>query len=125
MEEGTEVWARYAGAENLESAQQYLEALDPELHRYIRDFVFGDVYADDTLDPKTRALITVAMLTALDQPLQLAAWTRHARNAGASEEELRALFRQAAVYAGFPRAWNGIATMKRALADFEPSAPGA
>ena len=36
--------------------------LDPELHRYIIDFVYGEVYAGDVLDAKTRALCTVAML---------------------------------------------------------------
>jgi 4-carboxymuconolactone decarboxylase len=113
--------ARYVGEENMQSGSAYLERLDPELHRYIVDFVFGEVYADDVLDPKTRALCTVAMLAALNQPFQLGAWVRNAHNTGATEEELRAVFRQAAVYAGFPSTWNALATMKTALERLDES----
>jgi 4-carboxymuconolactone decarboxylase len=120
-EPGRDVMARYVGEENMERGSAYLERLDPELHRYIVDFVFGEVYADDVLDPKTRALCTVAMLAALSQPFQLGAWVRNARNTGVTEEELRAVFRQAAVYAGFPSAWNALATMKAALERFDES----
>ena len=61
----------------------------------------------------------VPMLAALNQPFQLGAWVRNARNTGATEEELRAVFRQAAVYAGFPSAWNALATMKAAFERFD------
>ncbi len=118
-ESGRDVMARYVGEENMQRGSAYLERLDPGLHRYIVDFVFGEVYADEVLDPKTRALCTVAMLAALNQPLQLGAWVRNARNTGATEEELRAVFRQAAVYAGFPSAWNALATMTAALETFD------
>ena len=114
---GPEVMARFVGAENVERARAYLDQLDPELHRYIMDFVYGEVYAGDALDAKTRALCTVAMLACLDQQLQLGVYVRSARRQGASEDEIREVLRQVAVYAGFPSAWNALATMKRALAD--------
>jgi 4-carboxymuconolactone decarboxylase len=118
-EPGPEVMARFVGEENVESGREYLERLDPELHRYILDFVYGEVYAGDTLDPKTRALCTVAMLASLDHQLQLGVYVQAARRQGASEEEIREVLRQVAVYAGFPNAWNGLKTMKAALEDFD------
>jgi alkylhydroperoxidase/carboxymuconolactone decarboxylase family protein YurZ len=114
-EPGPEVMARFVGPENVDRGREYLESLDPDLHRYILDFVYGEVYAGDTLDPKTRALCTVAMLASLDQQLQLGVYVRAARRQGASEEEVREVLRQVAVYAGFPSAWNALATMKKAL----------
>jgi 4-carboxymuconolactone decarboxylase len=121
-EPGTEVMARFLGAENVDASHAYLEKLDPELHRYIMDFVYGEVYAGDTLDPKTRALCTVAMLACLGQQLQLGVYVRAARRQGASEPEIREVLRQVAVYAGFPHAWNALATMKSALRDSEQEA---
>jgi 4-carboxymuconolactone decarboxylase len=118
-EPGPEVMARFVGAENVEAGRSYLEQLDPELHRYIIDFVYGDVYSGEVLDPKTRALCTVAMLACLDQQLQLGVYVRAARRQGASEEEVREVLRQVSVYAGFPSAWNALATMRAALADFD------
>ena len=78
-EPGPEVMARFVGADNVDSGRSYLEHLDPELHRYIVDFVYGEVYAGDVLDPKTRALCTVAMLACLDRQLQLGVYVRAAR----------------------------------------------
>lgn len=118
-EPGPEVMARFVGAENVDRGRDYLERLDPELHRFIIDFVYGEVYAGDVLDAKTRALCTVAMLASLDQQLQLGVYVQAARRQGASEEEIREVLRQVAVYAGFPSAWNALATMKSALEGFD------
>jgi 4-carboxymuconolactone decarboxylase len=107
--------ARFVGSENVDAGRGYLEHLDPELHRYIIDFVYGEVYAGDVLDAKTRALCTVAMLAALGQQLQLGLYVRASRRQGATEEEIREVLRQVAVYAGFPSAWNALATMRKAL----------
>jgi len=119
LEVGLATMARFLGAAHVDGSRAYLEQLDPELHRYIIDFVYGEVYAGDVLDPKTRALCTVAMLACLGQQLQLGVYVRSARRLGASEEEIREVLRQVAVYAGFPSAWNAVATMKRALEDFD------
>jgi 4-carboxymuconolactone decarboxylase len=121
-EPGPEVMARFVGAENVERGREYLEQLDPELHRYIIDFVYGEVYAGDALDGRTRALCTVAMLAATDQQLQLGVYVRAARRQGASEEEIREVLRQVAVYAGFPNAWNALATMRSSLEGFDQEA---
>ena len=117
-EPGAEVMARFVGPENVDRGREYLEQLDPELHRYIMDFVYGEVYAGDSLDPKTRALCTVAMLASLGQQLQLGVYVRASRRQGATEEEIREVLRQVAVYAGFPAAWNALATMKQSLEGF-------
>jgi alkylhydroperoxidase/carboxymuconolactone decarboxylase family protein YurZ len=119
-EPGQVVMARFLGEENVERGTALLENLDPDFARYVNDFVYGEVYAGDTLDPKTRALCTVAMLACLDQQLQLGVYVRSAHRQGASEEEIREVLRQVAVYAGFPAAWNALATMRQTLAD----APG-
>jgi 4-carboxymuconolactone decarboxylase len=118
-EPGPEVMARFVGAENVDRGRDYLEQLDPELHRYIIDFVYGEIYSGDALDPKTRALCTVAMLAALGQQLQLGVYVQSSRRQGASEQEIREVLRQVAVYAGFPSAWNALATMKAALERFD------
>ena len=123
-EPGTDVAARFLGPDNVQLARDYLEALDPELHRYIMDFVYGEVYAGDVLDPKTRALCTVAMLGCLGEQRQLGVYVRVARRQGATEEEIREVLRQVAVYAGFPAAWNGLATMASALQDRDGAASG-
>jgi len=57
------------------------------------------------------------------QQLQLGVYVRSARRQGATEEEVREVLRQVAVYAGFPAAWDAMATMKAALEDFDEVTP--
>ena len=52
MSPGTDVMARFLGSENVDRGRDYLEQLDPELHRYIMDFVYGEVYAGDASRPQ-------------------------------------------------------------------------
>jgi 4-carboxymuconolactone decarboxylase len=120
---GLEMMALFTGAENVERGRAYLEELDPEFHRHVIEFVYGDIYAGEALDPKTRALCTVAMLASTGQQLQLGVYVRSARRQGASEEEVREVIRQVAVYAGFPAAWNALATMNAALKDYDEASP--
>ena len=110
-----EVMGRFLGEENVEASRSYLRSLDPKLEEHIIDFVYGKVYSGTGLDPKTRALVTVAMLGTLDQQLQLSVYIRAALRLGATEDEVRDVLRQVAVYAGFPVAWNGLATAANIL----------
>ena len=120
-----EVMGRFLGVENVDASREYLRGVDPKLEEHIVDFVYGQVYSGQALDPKTRALVTVAMLGTLDQQFQLSVYVESALRQGATEEEIREVLRQVAVYAGFPTAWNGLATAsdvftKRAAEDPEP-----
>ena len=107
------VMGTFLGSDNVDASREYLRSLDPKLEEHIIDFVYGKVYSGAGLDPKTRALVTVAMLGTLDQQFQLAVYIRSALRLGATEEEIRDLLRQVAVYAGFPVSWNGLDTAKK------------
>jgi 4-carboxymuconolactone decarboxylase len=108
-----QIAARYLGAEHVEGSRAYLRDIDPELDRYISEFVYGDVYAGPDLDPKTRTLCTVAMLATTGNQLQLSVYVGAALRNGATETEIREVLRQVAVYAGFPAAWNALATANK------------
>jgi alkylhydroperoxidase/carboxymuconolactone decarboxylase family protein YurZ len=54
----------------------------------------------------------------------LGVYVQAARRQGANEGEIREVLRQVAVYAGFPSAWNALATMKAALERFDEAQEG-
>ncbi len=86
-----------------------LEAVCPDLVRYIKEFPFGDIYSRSGLELKTRELITVAALTAMGNARpQLKSHIHGALNVGCSREEVMEVILQMAVYAGFPAALNGM-----------------
>ena len=65
------------------------------------------------LDPRTRAMISIAALTAVaNAPARLKAHIRAALDAGASHHQIIEVIEQMAVYAGFPAALNGMAAAR-------------
>ncbi|MCQ4260502.1 carboxymuconolactone decarboxylase family protein [Stutzerimonas stutzeri] len=95
-----------------------LQAIAPDLARYVIEFPFGDIYQRPGLDLPQRELATVAALTALGhcQP-QLAVHIHGALNVGCKPEQIIEVIIQMAVYAGFPAALNGMATAKAVFAE--------
>jgi alkylhydroperoxidase/carboxymuconolactone decarboxylase family protein YurZ len=75
-------------------------------------------YGQGPLDPITRELATVALLTAIGT--QAAALKNHLRAAvaaGATREQIVQVLEQMAIYAGFPAALNGVATAREVFAE--------
>lgn len=101
-----------------EQVVESLQAIAPDLARYVVEFSFGDIYMRPGLDLKSRQIATVAALTALGtaQP-QLKIHLRAALNVGCTQAELVEVVMQMAVYAGFPAALNGMAVLKEVLAE--------
>lgn len=99
-----------------EAGQRVIDSLKniaPDLARYIIEFPFGDVYSRSGLDLKSREIATVAALTALGNAApQLKVHITAALNVGCTQEEIKEVIIQMAVYAGFPAAINGMMVAK-------------
>ena len=96
-----------------EKAVEALEGLVPELKRYLVEFPFGDIYSRPGLDTRTRELVAVGALTAMGgADPQLRVHIHAALNNGASRQEVIEAVLQMSVYAGFPRAINGLYTVR-------------
>jgi 4-carboxymuconolactone decarboxylase len=76
---------------------------------------WGWVWAREGLDRKTRSLLNVAMLCALNRSTELAVHVRGAVNNGASDIEIRETIVQAAIYSGFPAGLEGTRVAERVL----------
>jgi 4-carboxymuconolactone decarboxylase len=76
---------------------------------------WGLIWSRPGLERKTRSLLCVAMLTALNRSTELATHVRGAVNNGASEVEIRETIMQAALYSGFPAGLEGIRVAERVL----------
>ena len=95
--------ARGAGADAL-------AALDDASARWCE---IPPVFESLELDQRTRAMISIAALTAVaNAPARLKAHIRAALDAGASRDQVIEVIEQMAVYAGFPAALNGIAAAR-------------
>ena len=72
--------------------------------RDLSDYCVGTVWSRPELEPKTRSLVCIAMLTALGKESQLRLHLRGALVNGCTMEEIREVILQSVVYCGFPAA---------------------
>ena len=101
------------GEEVLESVR----ATSPDFARYLVEFPFGDIYAREGLDLKSREIAVVAALTAMGNAgPQLRVHIGAALHVGCTRQEILEVIMQMAVYAGFPAALNGLFAAREVFA---------
>jgi 4-carboxymuconolactone decarboxylase len=69
---------------------------------FVTEFCWGDVWTRPGLDRRTRSLINLAMLTALNRKHEFRVHVRGAINNGCTVEEIRETLLQTIVYCGAP-----------------------
>lgn len=93
--------------------EKSLEDIAPDMARYVAEFAYGDIYTRPGLDEKTRELLTIASITTLGgAEAQLKSHIHGALNVGCHPREIIEVMIQMAVYAGFPKAINGLFASK-------------
>lgn len=98
-----EVRRRVLGAEHVERATAAMTDLDRDFQRWITENVWGELWARPGMDLKTRSMITIAILGALNHE-ELELHLRAARNTGVDVEEIKEILLHVAVYGGVPAA---------------------
>ena len=76
--------------------------LTTPIQQFLTENAWGTVWTRPGLDRKTRSLLNLAMLTALNRPNELKLHLKGALNNGVTKEEICEVFLQAAVYCGAP-----------------------
>jgi 4-carboxymuconolactone decarboxylase len=102
-EEGMQIRRRVLGDEHVDRASAAATELDADFQRWITETAWGGVWARPDLDLRTRSLITIAILGALNHD-ELELHLRAARNTGVTVGEVREALLHVAVYAGVPAA---------------------
>lgn len=82
--------------------------VSPDVSRYAREFIMGDILSRPGLDTKTREMLNVAVLTAIQAPVELKLHINFALNVGVTREEISEIITQQVVYVGFPKAISGL-----------------
>jgi len=86
----------------VDAALQNADEFARPLQDLVTQYCWGDVWNRPGLERKTRSLLNLAMLTALNRPHELRTHIRGAIQNGASKEEIREVFLQTAIYCGVP-----------------------
>jgi len=92
------------GKEYVDNALANASEFAQEFQELLTEYCWGAVWGDETLDRKTRSMLNVVMLAALNRMHE---WELHFRGAivnGVSRDELKAILNQIAIYCGVPAA---------------------
>jgi len=88
---------------------------DKDLARDMSLYITGQMYAREKIPHPTRQLITVAALTVLSKPEELALHIHAALNVGCTKEEVAEVIFQTSIYGGVPAANTALSTLKNVL----------
>ena len=89
------------------------------VQEYVTATAWGDIWSRPGLDRRTRSLINLAMLTALNRNHELGVHVRGAVTNGCSTEEIQEVLLQAAVYCGAPAALESFRVAERVLGEID------
>jgi 4-carboxymuconolactone decarboxylase len=117
FEQGMKVRRAVLGDSHVDHAEAQKTPFDADFQRFITETAWGSVWTRPGLDYKTRHIITLAMLAALDKEHELALHIRATRNTDVTHDELKEVFMQVAVYAGVPAANTAFSIAKRVYAE--------
>ncbi len=118
-EAGKAVRREVLGGDHVDRAAANATPFDADFQRFITETAWGAVWSRPGLDRKTRHLVTIAMLAALGRENELALHLRAIQNTGVTQEEIKEVFLQVAVYAGVPAANAAFSLAKRVFAELD------
>ncbi len=112
FEKGLKTRREVLGAEYVDQAIRNADAFNLPLQELVTEYCWNEIWNRPGLDRKTRSIVNLAMLTALNRPHELKLHVKGAINNGLSKEEIAEIFLQSAIYCGVPAAIDSFRTAK-------------
>jgi 4-carboxymuconolactone decarboxylase len=112
FEKGLEVRRAVLGKEYVDKSISDADDFTQPLQELVTEYCWGSIWTRPGLPRKTRSLINLAMLTALNRPHEVKLHLRGALNNGCSKEEIMEVLLQTAIYCGVPAAVDSFRTAK-------------
>jgi 4-carboxymuconolactone decarboxylase len=119
FKQGLAVRRAVLGAEYVDRAMANADAFTRTLQEFVTEWCWGGVWSRPGLPRKTRSLLNLAMLTALNRPHEIKLHVRGALNNGVTRQEITEVFLQAGVYAGVPAAVDAFRAAKEVFDELD------
>lgn len=112
-------WARAVNPALESFTPKGFEAMWPTMPREVMDAMMGKTFNPEGLDSKTRLLLTLMGLTIMGAQAEshIRLTVRHAREAGATKQEIAETIAQAAVFSGIPAMTKAMELADEAMPD--------
>jgi 4-carboxymuconolactone decarboxylase len=118
-EKGLAVRRAVLGDEYVNKALASADEFGQPLQDWVTEHVWGTVWTDETLPRKTRSMINLAMICALNRPHELKVHVKGALTNGVSRKEISSIFLQVGGYCGAPAAVDAFRIAREAFAEID------
>lgn len=104
FDKGLAVRREVLGAEYVDKSIASADDFNRPMQELVTEYCWGEIWNRPGLDRKTRSIINLSMLTALNRPHEIKLHVLGALNNGLTQAEISEIFLQAAIYCGVPAA---------------------
>ena len=116
-DKGLEIRKAVLGEAYVNNALKNSDSFNKPFQELVTEYCWGAVWGREELPKKTRSLLNLAMLGALNKPHELKLHIGGALRNGVSKEEIREVFIQLAIYAGVPAAVEAFRCAREVFAE--------
>lgn len=114
-ERGIEMRKAVLGAAHVEKSLENVSEFARPIQELVTEYCWGEVWTRPGLDRKTRSLLNLGMLTALNRSHELAVHVRGALTNGCTVEEIQEALLQTAIYVGVPAALESFRVAEKVI----------
>lgn len=114
--EGLALRRAVLGDDHVERTRDGLTGFDQEFDDMLTEWAWGSVWTRSGLERKTRSLLNIALLAALDRQRELGLHVQGALRTGCTEDEIKEVLLHCTAYLGVPAGIAAFKTAKAALA---------
>jgi len=119
FERGLEIRKAVLGAEFVEKSIASADEFNMPMQRLVTEYCWGAVWGREELPRKTRSMLNIAMLCALNRPHELKMHLGGALRNGVSKAEIREILLQVAIYCGVPAGVDAFRVARETFAELE------
>jgi len=114
---GMKVRRAVLGDAHVDRAEANKNSFNAPFQDLITRYAWGEIWTRPGLPRKTRSLITIAMMVALNRGEELRLHLRAAANNGVTRKEIQEVLLQTAIYCGVPAANTAFHTAEEVFAE--------
>lgn len=119
FERGLRVRKEVLGDDYVNASLANSDAFTQPMQELVTEYCWGEIWTRPGLDRRTRSILNLGTLTALNRPHEIAVHVRGAINNGVRPDEIVEVLLQTAIYAGVPAAMDSFRVAKGVLAEIE------
>ena len=117
FEKGLKTRREVLGSEYVDNSIKNAGEFNMPMQELVTEYCWNDIWNRPGLDRRSRSMINLSMLTALNRPHELKQHLKGAINNGLSKDEIREILMQTAIYCGVPAAIDSFRCAKEVFAE--------